>query len=365
MTQPIAALPWVRFITATMFVGLIAIGSFTANAQNNTNNASIGIEQVIAPNAVEKRLAEYEARLAAKYDARIEAMASDRKSFDEFIQSIKWLGAIASILLLGFSFFIGKSVTDVQSIAKNAASDAFSNAIRDNTSQGVTLKQLIEFARETSASLEQMRDALKGYADLLDTTKSASSFDPLIDYFSIDREIDEREEKTRQMTAGDDTITVAETTIDKEFRQRAALIFERLLLSVREDVNTGNNRFRSDLLFNAAANASKINMDFVSLELMETAFKTDSKSAPEVEARLIRQRISMSRITPAEARSAIKTVLARTTGFDVHLVVSEAFNIGQLLANPAGVARLIAENLAPELREISGTIRLTYRAHDV
>ena len=80
-------------------------------------------------------------------------------------------------------------------------------------------------------------------------------------------------------------------------------------------------------LFNAAADASKIDLDFVALQLMEKASSISNGELPEIEARLIRQKINYSVITKNEALVSIKEVLGRVTGYDLHHVVSEAFNI--------------------------------------
>lgn len=302
---------------------------------------------------LEKRFENFEKILSAKYEAKVDNLATDRKSFEDLIRAATWVGGIASVLLVVFSFFIGKSITDIQSVAKTSANNAFQDAIRERTAEGVKIEGMVEKSFKILDSLKNMEKSLEGYVRLLGVAESASSFDPLIGYYSIDREIDERSLKTRYLFSGDSQIKMEETTRDQQFRQKAAVIFEKLLASVREDKKTGNIRFEVETLYNAAADASKIDMDFVSLELMEMAFAIDKKASPVIEARLIRQRLSMSRISPEEALSKIQTVLSKTKGHDVHHVVSEAFNIGIIISDPSGMAELIRNNLPNDLFNVS------------
>jgi hypothetical protein len=156
------------------------------------------------------------------------------------------------------------------------------------------------------------------------------------------------------MRSGDTSVQISETTLDVEFRQRAAVVFERLLEAVRLGKQEGQTpKVGSVTLFNAAANASNADLDFVSLQLMQAAFEMTSGRAPEIASRYIRQQLTMSLISPDEAKERIASVLANTSGYDLHLVVSEAFNIGVHISDPAGMATLIIDGLPENLRGIS------------
>ena len=60
--------------------------------------------------------------------------------------------------------------------------------------------------------------------------------------------------------------------------------------------------------------ASKIDLDFVALQLMEKASSISNGELPEIEARVIRQKINYSVITKNEALVSIKEVLGRVRG---------------------------------------------------
>lgn len=130
-------------------------------------------------------------------------------------------------------------------------------------------------------------------------------------------------------------------------------MFERLLKVVRDDLKNGKPKVEIVTLFNAAANASKMDMDFVSLELMEAAVNQDKSKSPENIARLIRQRLTMSRISSEDALSEIQKVLAQTGGFNMDQVLAEAFNIGVRTAQPTRVARVIQDRLPSRLASSS------------
>lgn len=86
---------------------------------------------------------------------------------------------------------------------------------------------------------------------------------------------------------------------------------------------------------------------------MEAADELSDGNAPEITSRLIRQRLGLAKINNEEAKDATAKVLSKTTGFDLHLVVSEAFNIGIHASDPVGMADLIQNHLPNELSSVS------------
>ena len=194
--------------------------------------------------------------------------------------------------------------------------------------------------------------------------------DILAEYRALSAEIDKRFMATSLARMQPGAVPLEETLDDPEFRRRAAAVFRDILETVRKDEQEGRARKIDPIsLFNIAAKASMMDMDFVALELMERANEyangpwledvlegRTSKvqlHAVEAAARYVRQLLNMRRITPEEALKAIKVVLANTNEFDLHLVASEAFNIGQRIADPAGMADVIEQNLPKHLRDVS------------
>lgn len=302
---------------------------------------------------VDEKIEIYKRAVEAEYEAKIRELTTDRKSFDDLVRAATWVGGIASALLFLFSFFVGKSITDIQSTAKIAAQNAFEDAIREKTKEGNNLSELMTKAQTVSASLEDMKKSLKGYVDLLGATKTASDFDPLVGYYSIEAEIDRRYDNTRKFNSGSKSIKPSDTIKDPEFRQKSALIFEKLVSSVREDKKTGYIRFQPDVLFNIAADASKLDMDFVALEIMEAAYQIDKNVSPEIEARLTRHRLVFRRISPDEAVSEIKRILSKSSSRNMHHVVSEAFNIGLIISDPVRLESIIMSSLPNPLSSTS------------
>jgi hypothetical protein len=193
---------------------------------------------------------------------------------------------------------------------------------------------------------------LSGYVALAETAEVASRFDPLVEFYEMRAEVKKRRPLTIASRMGKQVDT-SETTDDPIFRQRAAVVFERLLEAIKTDQTSKANRLGTVDLFNAAAVASEADMDFVSVQLMEAAASLDVDIPVEIEARLIRQQVSLSRITDQKAIERLKAVMQRTTGYDVHLVASEAYNICQKIARPSETAKLVMDHVSTELRNNS------------
>jgi len=112
-----------------------------------------------------------------------------------------------------------------------------------------------------------------------------------------------------------------------------------------------------------------MDMDFVALELMRRANKfsngdwldrllkdeewPEQLQGVEIAARYVRQLLSMDEITYEEAKKAITAVMRTANALNLHLVVSEAFNIGLKTASPSRMADLIRENLPEHLQNVS------------
>lgn len=310
-----------------------------------------GAEETVAqPSASEQ-----ESLLAAKYGARLDAMATNQKSFEALLTVAKWLGTAGGLFLVAASVFVGKTFLDLQKTAKEAALTAFEQAIREKTGTGMRLDDVFKSAANSLENLRRMETALSGYALLTDVARSASNFDPMVQYFSIRAETVRRRPNTVRMLQGDTTVNMEETTHDPEFRQKASVVFEKLLESIMENEKSKTTKLSTSDLFNAAAVAAEAELDFVAIELMEVADRLAQGAAPEIKARLIRQRLTMSRILPEKANAEIAALLETVNGFDLHLVVSEAFNIGLGGGDAAEMARLIEKSLNPTLRNISYT----------
>lgn len=202
--------------------------------------------------------------------------------------------------------------------------------------------------------LEKSKEQLRGYAILTDVANSARGFDPLVEYYELDNEISFRVNKLKELLNGGD-IDIKETSKCAEFRQRAAIVFERLLEVVQNSDKTGIHKVEVNTLFNASANASLIDLDFVALALMEVSGRLSKGGRPEISSRLVRQKLMMSSITNEEAIREISEVIKMTNGFDLHLVVSEAFNIGMMISDPRRMSNLIDSAISPNLKNISYT----------
>lgn len=335
-----------------LLLGSVTISGEAAWAAENEVATKVDTRESLEK-YVDKKFAEREELIKAKYESKIESLDTNSKNIETMIEYAKLFAVIISVFALLLGAFFGKNMKDVQSTARNAAQDAFRSAIRDKTKDGKDLEELIKSAKQISEELVRIREGMTGYDALIKVANSASGFDPMTEYYSIDQEIEAREDETKKLLRGDNSVDIKSTTRDTAFRQKAAVVFEQLLKAVADDMKSGKYRFRSDTLYNAAANASKINLDFVSLELMEAAVKSDKKKAPEIETRLIRQRISMQKITPDEGLAALKSVIGRTNGFDLHLVCAEAFNSALHLAIPVEMAHLVRNSLKPELKDVS------------
>lgn len=302
------------------------------------------------------------ALVEAKYAARLDAMAMDRASFDNLILAVKWLGAIGTIVLLGFGWLIGRNVNEIKTAAINQASSLFDDQMRKSAEETGSLRSLFDEVKQTEDELQRLKAELSGYSELAVVARSATGFDPLVQYKALDIEIDERRAQTLRLAHGDSSVEINATIAAPDFRQRAAVIFEKLISTAREGHGKGNLTIDAITLFNASKNASAIEMPSVALEFLEIASAVSAGIRPEIEASLVRQRVTMSAYhTDAQSGGNEKAwadfakALAATTGFDLHLVVSEAYNLGLHLADPVKMAAFIYDNLPADLKDVSYT----------
>lgn len=293
------------------------------------------------------------AQLAAKYEARLDALEISRSAIGGLITWITWGGGAFAVGLSCLAWWFGHSYSEATANAQKAASSAFEREFFRNAENAKDFNLLRKKYEQAITDLEKVEADLKGFVALRDLVGKVEEFDPLELYLALSAEIQQREAQTRNYSLNSKDNKISETIYDPAFRQRAAFVFQRLLKAVNKDTEKGKPRVDVVTLFNAAANASKIDMDFVALELMEVAVAQDKSKAPDNEARLIRQRLGMSRISKEEALKALEVVLTRTTGFDLSLVISEAFNIGIHTNKPIETAQLISKHLPSELQRTS------------
>lgn len=296
-------------------------------------------------------LSPYFKALYLDIESQQRAVNSDRKSLDDLIKSAKWFGVIASVMVVGMGFFIGQSMNDVHNTAKQAAIKAFEDAVKSKTHEGANVSKIIEQAQNASLKINEIKESINKLESKLGLLNSNPIADPLINYYAIDKDIEIRLQKNKSLNEISNYDEIKDTVYDQEFRIKAAYIFNNLLTAAREGQKNNTPKIDATILYNAAANASLIDMDYISLELIEIAHNI-SKS-PEIESRLIRMQLLFSRISPEEAIESLKAVLRRTPGFDIHHVLSEAFNIGLRTSNPVLVVAAIEESLDKSQLNIS------------
>lgn len=301
-----------------------------------------------------------EGLIEARYKARLDAMEMDRATFDRAMVAAKWLGGVATIVMVGFGFFAGRSISDVHQTARETAVNTIQTAIREQNALGKNLAELFKLTSDAQKRLNGLEEELSGYSALRDVAATASGFDPLVGYYSIEREIEQRREKTIALANGSEAIPVSETTWDTDFRQRAAVVFDKLLADVTESEKAGKLKLSTIDLYNAAASASGASLDFVAIELMEIAARQDRNNSADLGARLVRQRLSMSRIDQDEAKQAISPILAASTWHNLHFVLSEAFNIG-LTVGPGDMAHIIEASLPQGMGDASISLLIRSR----
>lgn len=335
-----------------LLVFLLALSAMgQASAQDAAPDAA-SAQQV----AVEQQAPSEEdavARLAARYEARLDAMEMANRTFDRAVQVGSWLGLFMTGAAIVFAFLFGRSLSEVHRTAEDNVKLAIAKEIQRTTEEADSLKSAIADVQQIFDQLASIKERLSGYTDLAEVVETASDFDPLVYYYELDREIDLRFAKSIQLQNGADGIRIADTIQAPEFRQRAALIFEKIIRYTQNLAPGAQIKIEPNKLYNIAASASKADFDFVALELMEQAERLSQGAAPEISSRLVRQRVTMFRISSEEAQERIAQIIGRTTGFDLHLVLSEAHNIGIRTAQPSRVADLILNSVAPEFAEIS------------
>jgi len=338
-----------KLLFVTVFFTALVSTAFaqTTGNEDATEALQIEIELLTA------ELARVEERIADQYSDRLEALEIERRAFDNLTAGAWAVGALLIAGLAGFGIFFGKSASDIRKDLTEQVEAKLNALVALETEQGTDLGKLVEKAKDANEALSRMESDLSQYALLKTVIERSESFDPMIAYYSVDREIDKREAKTKEMLQGNNEINISETTRDPDFRRKVGLIFEELLAAIEKDNESGFNRFTSVFCFNAAANASKMQLDFVSLKLMEHSVSISSKFEPESQSRLIRQKLASSTYSPDEALAEIRTVLEKTNGFDLHHVAAEAFNIGLRLSRPVELADLCLEALPEHLRSVS------------
>ena len=79
--------------------------------------------------------------------------------------------------------------------------------------------------KQTLNELDEIKEKLKGYADIAKTAESAEGSDPLAPYYELAADIKTRADKTHKYSAGKSDIKIEDTTHSREFRQRACGCF--------------------------------------------------------------------------------------------------------------------------------------------
>lgn len=348
-------------------IAVMVLLPFSASAQQSGPAPAEPPAAAIAPPSAFATAAQIEASkneilalVEAKYAARLDAMAMDRASFDNLILAVKWLGALGTFALIGFGWLIGRNLNEIKEATKNQARSLFDDEMRKAAEETGSLRSLFDEVKRIEDELLRLRTELSGYSELADVARSATGFDPLVQYKALDSEIDKRRSKTLLLAHGDLSIKIKDTVADPDFRQRAAVIFEKLISTAKEGHEKGNLTIDVNTLLNASKNASAADMPSVALGFLEIASAVSKGTKPEIEASLVRQRITMSSYhTDAQsggneqAWADLAKALAATTGFDLHLVVSEAFNLGLHFANPPKMAAFIYDNLPTDLKNVS------------
>jgi hypothetical protein len=287
------------------------------------------------------------------YRSKIEAIELHSKTINQILEWMKIGGGALTIGIAILGWWFGNSYSTATENAQKAASSAFEREFFKNTENAKDFTALKTKYDTAIQSLKKIETDLKGYSELRNIIGNVENFDPLELYASLDKEIDQRYERSKLYSDPEAQVKINETVFDPAFRQRASYVFDRLLKAVKEDTKNGRPKVEIITLFNAAANASKMDMDFVSLELMEAAARQDKSNSPENSARLIRQRLTMSRISSEEGIQAIQLAIMQTNGFNMDQVLAEAFNIGIKTAQPARVAKIINEKLQKNLQSTS------------
>ena len=339
------------FVTV-FFTALVSTAyAQTTGNEDATEALQIEIELLTA------ELARVEERIADQYSDRLEALEIERRAFDDLTTAAWWLGGILSIVVVAVSLLVGKSAIEIRRELKDDLKTEIENRVdmlvSKNTEGGEGLMKLVERATAARSNLADLEESFRKYGVLSEQLEEASDIDPAVLYYEVDREIDDRESKTKMMLQGDNSIAVEDTTRDPDFRRKVTLVFDRLLAAVDDDRTSGNQRFTSVFCFNASANASKMNLDFVSLKLMERAVEISNRIEPESQARMIRQKLNVTEYSPDKALADLRTVLEQTNGFDVHHVAAETFNIGLRLSRPVELADLCLEALPEPLTHVS------------
>ena len=389
-----------------IWLGIISMKVLEYYSYNSIDN-TLPIENIESQHPVDKALKdlirEFNRKVStfeARYDARIKAMElnADMVKYGAAIT-----GVIVTITLGFFAYFAGRNIQANTKLVNDTVNDI--RKIMDEESEKIhdKLPEIIVkiaegyIGEEKGVDDEYETNGKKGDNDYVDGYENAfdarigrgifvkmynmikehierdlqaerKSFDPLVEYKALAREVRKRHEKSREAAVNPAAkIPLEETIDDPAFRRRAASVFEKIL----DDLDREESRRTIDSveLYNMAATASQMDMDFVALELMRRANKfsngdwldkllkegqwPEQLQGVEIAARYVRQLLSMDEITYEEAKKAITAVMRAANALDLHLVVSEAYNIGLKTASPSQVADLIRENLPEHLREVS------------
>lgn len=342
-----------RLLFVTVFFTALVSTAFaqTTGGEDATEALQIEIELLTT------ELARVEERIADQYSDRLEALEIERRAFNDLTTAAWWLGGILSIVVVAISLLVGKSAIEIRRELKDDLKTEIENRVdmlvSKNTEGGEGLIKLVERATAARSNLADLEESFRKYGVLSELLEEASDIDPAVHYYEVDREIDQRDFKTRLMLQDDEKTTISETTLDPDFRRKVTLVFDRLLAAVDDDRTSGNQRFTSEFCFNASANASKMKLDFVSLKLMERAVEISNRIEPESQSRMIRQKLSLTEYKPDKALADLRTVLEQTNGFDLHHVAAETFNIGLRLSRPVELADLCLDALPEPLTRVS------------
>lgn len=307
-------------------------------------------------------LSEVEQRLSQRLDRdvslQLERLNSERQSFESLKRAAFWSGSIVFGIISLIGWLGYQNYNQLIEQLKNQTDSVIANRISSGTSNAKELEELSVVYKDSIGKISQISEQIEKYEKGFSDIRLSDDFDPLLEYYSLSNEIDTMIDLSKSFFSGSSDVSVEQTYYDPAFRRKASIIFKKIEESVVEDNVSGNIRIGNVNLFNAAADASRMDLDFVALGLMEQANKIDKNSSEDLEARLIRQKLALSRIDSDEALDKLGVLLQRVRGFNLHLVLSESLNIGVHTGYPVKVADLL-EKIFSKRSLVSSDVYIT------
>lgn len=273
------------------------------------------------------------------------------------IDTLRRAGVTAALLLAVFGAIVTfMGITTLSDVTNFARSEVLKTIARQAKDSGEALNQITDLKlryERASAEAENLLNEINSRRNELRFLTEMDVNTPTLNYFVLAGELDQiHSEYQAQLQSylfeRSGPPPSIQRLLGDEMRDKAAAVFSTLITGIEDDADESSVDVSRDTLFNAAADAFRINFNAIGLRLILAAKNIGAADEPipaEHEARLLRAQLQLQQVKVADALARVPDVLAKSNAVNLHLVVSEIWNVGLQSGAPVVVAQHLIDYL--------------------